>query len=71
MLFKSFEVFIQKFQSADVSVFVFDQLEQNILPLLNDDKYLFAHLQFLFRSICNIFDFIFIVEQFQVPDGYD
>lgn len=48
---------------------MFEQFETHILPFLLDNGNLFAHFQFLLRGICDVFDFIFVVEKFQVPDG--
>lgn len=71
VFFQSFEVFVNQFERVDVGVFVLHQLELDFRPFLRHNGDLLGHLEFLLGSIGDVFDLVFVVEEFEVPDLLD
>lgn len=53
----------------NIGIFVFHKLEFDFCPFAFHNLDLFAHLKLLFRSVGDIFDLVFEIEQLQVPNG--
>ena len=68
MIFKSFEMVIQHFKGAHITILQRNKLELNCFPELDNAIDLLLHLSFILGNFTNLLNSVFVIEEPEIPE---